>query len=469
MPPFSNKHAVLGNPTAKPSQKRKLSLREAVERHNSKRRRSYPVEESRAQVLESQRTKRRHTEPVASHRVRISKRNSWGYDVAKNQSSQRRRLSLLKYHKGQDDKPRQAARDTTYKETESFSYQENIGETSTVEVYGCSQCPKVFDDAGKLDLHVIRDHGNFLSFLGHEPEKLIVQKPSREKSQPREKSQSPGKPQTQQPKRKLSVVVIEDDDEEAPKPKRKRRVSVIVLDDDDNDDDPQVKKPTRKEHITVDGTPSPPRKRKQSPKKQVKSLKPTKEAGHEVLRCANCPEKFDTMALKQEHLATDHADEFAKLNARCWQCNFRFRSIRDLNDHVQAMHTERGLPDDGPKKPIRVNCFVCDQEVAKSTLRHHVKNQHPRAWQQNLKLEQMQKRYCPVCQGLINAAQRNLKAHIRNVHPELWNRNLSEEEMLVPEKKIRTKWAVCTVCQERYVADKLDKHMELRHPPAEEE
>lgn len=264
-----------------------------------------------------------------------------------------------------------------------------------------------------------------------------------------------------QAKRKPSVTLIED---ESAARNKKRKLSVIIIDDDD-DLASGSSKP--REYIFVDDVPL-----QRGRPKTPGSPKARKGYPQEMLYCAYCPGSFETMALKQEHLALEHPEAFARLRARCWHCSFRFRSILDLSKHVEtahveAAHAEPKIPDDEERKQgVRINCYVCDKEVSKTNLRVHVKNKHPRAWNQEFSIEKMQKRYCGVCECLISANQRSLRAHIRNIHPELWKNNLTVHEMLAPATSKGTnnmKWAACPVCDQRYDADRLEKHMGLKH------
>lgn len=446
MKPLDDMQAAIERITAKHSQDQRLSP------NSPKRRRSYPAGEHRVHVsrhkrasddhLQSQDAKRRRSYPVSNHQHHVSKRRLWGYDVSRGQSAQRRRFSLLRYHQVLSSRRSLSIdNDIAGKAQAAGSAdrgQELDGHHDHHGIYCCSLCPKVFHNAGSLDAHVRQDHHrDILS--------------------------------SQEPKRKPSVVIIEDGSA-ARTPRRK--VSVIIIDNDDDGDDPAGRKSNRKEYIFIDDFPPTPRQRRRMIDKPPRSPKAKKGDPKEASYCAHCLEKFDTVALKQDHLARDHPDAFAKLKARCWLCSFRFRSIRDLTAHVEAAHTEAELPGGGgggggggrAGGPVRVECFVCAAAVAKSGLRQHVRNHHPQAWNQGFKLEKMQKRYCPACARLIREDQRNLKAHIQREHPQLWNKDLSEYEMLVPEAaRLTTRWASCPVCNRRYDAGRLEKHLELKH------
>ncbi|OIW26911.1 hypothetical protein CONLIGDRAFT_683859 [Coniochaeta ligniaria NRRL 30616] len=295
--------------------------------------------------------------------------------------------------------------------------------------------------------------------------------------------------QAQRPIRKPSAIGIDHDDG-ARVLKRKRQPSIVVISDDDSParisrprSSPgaksQLLQPTRKTSIISidDESPAPKRHRHLFLKKCKPRIpkNPSPRPGatpEEIIRCEHCEEEFETIGSGQEHLFQAHPDEFSKLNARCWDCSFRFPSIQELDEHVKSMHTDKSLSDhdddNNPKKKThpKVHCFVCSSPISKPGMRQHVKNKHPLAWDPAFKLDKMEKRYCPVCERLIDAEHRNLKDHIHKIHCELWKRGLTEREMLGSRKKEEEeepRWADCRVCQKRYTADRLERHMELMH------
>jgi uncharacterized Zn-finger protein len=320
--------------------------------------------------------------------------------------------------------------------------------------YHCNQCFLIFAKAGLLDAHVIRKHKNLeaTSYTGSNATDTMSGRPRRQTATYSTNIAA---------KQSIITSVVGT-------PKRKppeRQVSVIVIQDDE--DSPKGLPKTHTEHVCIDDITKPSRKRQKVESKLPPSPRAKRGDIKDVFRCAYCPEKFDTMDAKQEHLKLDHPDHFDKLKARCWQCPFRFRSIADLTKHVEATHPVLSTPEiPGPKKPKKASCFVCHTEVAQSGLRQHVKTRHPNAWLDDVKLDKMQKRYCPVCERQISTEQRSLRGHVQTEHQQLWKRELTVTAMLTPEGQSST-WATrfvkCPVCGLRYDSERLNKHMELKH------
>lgn len=433
-------------------------------------RRSYPVEDSQSQTLKRKRSltelendssKRRKSHPAYVHQAHLSHRLQTSYDTPTGHISKRRVSCRLDYYPAHGSRCRYSVDGGSPNESHA--------------IYFCTKCPRTFTTKGKLDLHFGRTHRSASQSSGTKPTNTIIE---------RNKQSVITNYQVQSPKRQPSVIVI---DPGSPFRKTKRKPSVIVITDDtsavqimrrrsSHGTSSQPENSTRKRsiiYINDDDSPAP-KGRNSSRLKKARAKLLKNEQPQRVLKesfpCPHCEEVFEATGMKQEHLAQSHPEEFSKLTARCEKCSFRFRSILDLDKHAKAVHTAKGLPgnNDASDGPVKVTCFVCSTEVAKSGLRQHIKNKHPRAWDQRFKLDKMEKRYCPVCSRLIDDEQRNLKGHIRKDHPDLWNRELTEQEMLAPEKKQGTQWADCEVCHKRYHADRLGRHMELMHSPAQE-
>lgn len=445
-----------------------LNPEDGVVVQNLQQRRSYPVGDRQTQSLKRKRSltemetdnsKRRKSHPVYVHQAHVSHGLQTSYDTPTGHSSKHSVSCQLDYYLTPGSRHRSSVDEGSQKESHA--------------IYFCTKCPRTFTTKGKLDLHFGRTHRTASRSSETIPKNGIIE---------RNKQSVITNYQVQSPKRQPSVIVI---DSGSPFRKTKRKPSVIVIADDASEvqimrrrssHGTSTPNTTRKRsiiYINDDESPAP-KKRNNSRLKQARAKLLKNENPQKVLKesfpCPHCEEVFEAMGTKQEHLAQTHPEEFSKLTARCEKCSFRFRSILDLDKHVKAVHTATGLPgnDDAPDGPFKVSCFVCSMEVAKSSMRQHIKNKHPRAWDQRFKLDKMEKRYCPVCSRLIDDEQRNLKGHIRKDHPDLWNRELTEQEMLAPEKKQGTEWADCEVCHKRYHADRLGRHMELMHGPTQE-
>lgn len=440
---------------------RKSSLEDDIKIDNAKRRRTYPVGDRQVHISKRKRSldeietlclKRRRSDPGYVSRLQNHDRKPLHYDASKSLRTD--------VYSGQSSRPNGRLKPATKRglSTDEDSHAGFPGG------HYCGQCKKAFATEGRLDIHTGQAHGG----QSHLNDTRPTEESMREQS-------VTGDNLPRRVNRNVSIITI---DEGSPVRQRKRKPSVIVIEDDNSPVQAsrhrsstctcsRFQRPTRQRSVIIieDDSPSPKRHdRPKKPRRRALKSKQPRAGVEEVFPCCYCDEVFDTMGMNQEHMAQFHAEEFSKLHVRCWECSFRFRSIQGLDKHVKEMHTgKKSADDDASKKLVKVDCFVCSGQIVKSSIRQHIRDQHPRAWNATLKLDKLEKRYCAVCDRLIQSEQQNLRAHIRKEHPQLWKKGLTEQEMLDPGKKEAAQWAHCPVCHKRYTAQLLERHMELMH------
>ena len=85
--------------------------------------------------------------------------------------------------------------------------------------------------------------------------------------------------------------------------------------------------------------------------------------------CNDCGEKFSEKAALAHHISLHHEKE----RIICQVCQKRCDNADRLERHIQRMHIN-------PRKKVkskRVKCGFCKTEMSSTSLRRHIKNQHP--------------------------------------------------------------------------------------------
>ena len=85
--------------------------------------------------------------------------------------------------------------------------------------------------------------------------------------------------------------------------------------------------------------------------------------------CNDCGEKFSEKAALVHHISLHHEKE----RIICQVCQKRCDNADRLERHIQRMHIN-------PRKKVkskRVKCGFCKTEMSSTSLRRHIKNQHP--------------------------------------------------------------------------------------------
>lgn len=142
----------------------------------------------------------------------------------------------------------------------------------------------------------------------------------------------------------------------------------------------------------------------------------------ETYSCEFCDKKFDIKSIFEAHKSS-HLDERPQI---CSICSFSFKSVGNLNRHIQAVHAQsRGE-----------TCEICSKKFkTKLALKNHKNTMHA---------DMRVYVNCLHCNAII--MEKCLKSHILNIHTEI-------------EKKFQ-----CEICQKSFKSSPLLKrHFEGVH------